>query len=145
MTIRTKAQFDDLVDRIGIDHKVAILFRDLAESTNPDTVQELGNVGTVTLTASGAVADTVNVVYLDHTSVAIAATAAVGTRSGLFIVKATTEPGVAADHTLTVSGGTLDGTNTIATFADINDELVIHFDGAGNGHIISNTGSVALS
>ena len=98
-----------------------------------------------TLTASGAVSTDTTVLNLDHTSVAIAATLDVSSLYGDFTVRATTEPGVAADHTLTVSGGTLDGTNTVATFADINDSLTINFDGAGTGTIVSNVGAVVLS
>ena len=59
-----------------------------------------------TLTASGAVSTDTTVLNLDHTSVAIAATLDVSSLYGDFTVRATTEPGVAADHTLTVSGGT---------------------------------------
>lgn len=98
-----------------------------------------------TLTASGAVSTDTTLLQLDHTTVAIAATLDVSTYYGTLTVRTPTEPGVAADHTLTVSGGTLDGSNTVATFADINDTLVINFDGAGNGVIMSNIGSVVLS
>jgi hypothetical protein len=64
---------------------------------------------------------------------------------GLFTVKAGIEPGSGEDHTLTLTSGTFDGINNVATFADINDALVIIFDIAGNGTIINNTGTVVLS
>jgi len=98
-----------------------------------------------TLIISGAVETDVTVLELDHTSVAIAATLDVSGIIGNFTVRAISEPGVAADHTLTVSGGTLDGTNTIATFADVNDSLTINFDGNGYGVVVSNIGAVVLS
>ena len=115
------------------------------------TAQEVANVADVSarvqeLTASGAVTAGVQSVELNHTSVTIAATIAdAANHQGLFIAKATTEPGVAADHTLTLTAGTFDGTNNVATFADINDALIVYFDSAGAGTIIENVGSVALS
>jgi hypothetical protein len=130
--------------------------RDLVTSTvaaidTVATASEIDNVADVSgrvqsLTASGAVTAGIQSVELDHTSVAIAATIADSSaHQGLFIVKATTEPGVAADHTLTLTAGTFDGTNSVATFADVNDALVVYFDSAGNGTILANVGSVALS
>ncbi len=115
------------------------------------TESEINNVADVSarvveLTASGAVSAGIQSVELNHTSVAIAATIADATNhQGLFIAKATTEPGVAADHTLTLTSGTFDGTNNQATFADINDALVVYFDSAGNGTIVENVGAVALA
>jgi len=115
------------------------------------TASEINNAAdvsarTLELTASGSVTAGIQSVELNHTSVTIAATIVDATNNqGLFIVKATTEPGVAADHTLTLTAGTFDGTNNVATFADINDTLVVYFDSAGNGTIIENVGSVALS
>lgn len=104
------------------------------------------NTATQTLTASGAVTAGASALYLDHTTVAIAATVADATaHAGVFLVTATTEPGAGQDHTVTLTGGTWNGTNTIATFADIADSLFVMFDSAGKGTIILNTGSVALS
>lgn len=98
------------------------------------------------LTASGAVTAGVQSLELNHTSVTIEATIADAVNhQGLFIVKATTEPGVGGDHTLTLTAGTFDGTNNVATFADINDALVVFFDSAGNGTILENVGTVGLA
>ena len=138
MTAFTKTGLADRILRAGLDVRTAKVVRDVADSAGTAPLAS-------TMTASGVVPEGTTILDLDHTSVAIAATMDVSTVQGLFIVKAPTEPGVAADHTLTVSGGTLDGTNTIATFADINDALVIYFDGAGTGYIVVNTGAVVLS
>lgn len=97
------------------------------------------------LTASGAVSAGVGSVELSHASVVVAATIADSTNhTGLFIVKNTSASGTEA-HTLTLTSGTWDGSNTIATLNAPNEALVVYFDSAGNGTIIENVGSVALS
>lgn len=106
------------------------------------TVADIGQL----MSVSGAVTAGKQSVLLNHATVAIAATIADASQHfGYFVVKAGLEPGVANDHTCTITTGTWDGVNKIATFADINDALVVFFDHAGNGTIISNTGAVALS
>lgn len=98
------------------------------------------------LTSSGAVTAGVQSVELNHTSTAIAATIAnANAHQGLFHVKATTEPGGGQDHTLTLTLGEFDGTNDIATFADINDSLLVYFDSNGVGTIVENVGTVGLT
>lgn len=115
------------------------------------TAAEINNAADVSarvqeLTASGAVTAGVQSVELNKTDGTIAATIADSSNhQGVFIAKATTEPGVGGDHTLTLTAGTFDGTNNVATFADINDALIVYFDSAGNGTIVENVGSVSLS
>lgn len=88
----------------------------------------------------------VNNLLLNNATATIAATIAdAKDHAGLFTVKAGLEPDVGEDHTLTLTVGTFDGTNNVATFEDINDSLTVIFDIAGNGTIINNTGSVVLS
>jgi len=97
------------------------------------------------LTASGAVTAGVEIVELNHATVVIAATIAdFAAHAGLFIVKDTSASGTAA-HTLTLTSGTFDGTNTIATLNAPAEQLLVWVDGDGNGTIVQNTGSVALS
>lgn len=99
-----------------------------------------------TIAASGAVTPGVQAVYLNHATVAIASTIAnAALHQGLFLIKAGLEPGAGQDHTCTITTGTWNGTNKVATFADINDSLLVYFDASGNGTILVNTGSVALS
>jgi hypothetical protein len=99
-----------------------------------------------TLTASGAVNAAVQAVFLNHATVAIASTIATAvTHQGLFLIKAGLEPAVGQDHTCTITTGNWNGTNKVATFADINDSLLVYFDAAGNGTVLVNTGSVAFS
>jgi len=101
-----------------------------------------------TITDAGAQAVTAGKqsVLLNNAAATIAATIADATQHfGYFVVKAGLEPAEANDHTCTITTGTWDGVNKVATFADINDALVVFFDHAGNGTIISNTGAVGLS
>ena len=99
-----------------------------------------------TLTASGAVTAGVQAVFLNHASVTIAATIAdLTAHQGLLFIKAGLEPGVGGDHTVTVTTGTLNGENKVATFADANDAILLYVDAEGNGTVLVNTGSVAFS
>lgn len=98
------------------------------------------------ITSSGAITPGVRHVELNHTGTAIAATIAnSNAHPGIFTIKATTEPGGGQDHVVTLTSGTWNGTNNVATFADIDDELVVHFDSNGKGIVILNNGSVVLS
>lgn len=97
------------------------------------------------LTVTGAVTAGVQSVELNHATVAVEATIADATNhQGLFIVKDTSASGTAA-HTLTLTSGTFNGTNNVATLNAPNEALVVYFDSAGNGTIVENVGAVALS
>lgn len=97
------------------------------------------------LTASGAVLPGVSSVELNHATVIVAATIAdAADHTGLFVVKDTSATGTAA-HTLTLTSGTFDGTNNIATLNALNECLIVWFDSAGNGTIVENVGTVGLS
>lgn len=116
------------------------LLRDIIYSVNPaNKVQE------VTATANGTIAAGMESVELNHATVIAAATIADSTNHpGLFIVKNTSASGTAA-HTLTLTSGTFDGTNNVATLNAPGECLVVYFDSAGNGTIVENVGVVALS
>jgi len=97
------------------------------------------------LTESGAVNPLVDTVELNHASVVIAATLNLATvRNRIMVIKNTSASGTAA-HTVTLTGGTFNGTATVATLNARDEMLVVHFDSAGRGQIIANVGSVALS
>lgn len=98
---------------------------------------------TVELTASGAIPDTARVVELNHASVVIAATYTVVPNT-IMIIKDTSATGTAA-HTVTLTGGTFNGTNTVATLNARDEFLMVAFDSAGRGQVIANVGAVALS
>ena len=118
--------------------KIRVLF-----GFGPDAVQ--ASAPSVGLTESGAVEPGAMAVELNHATVVIAATIADATdHQGLFIVKNTSASGTAA-HTLTLTAGTFDGTNNRATLNAPNKALVVWFDSAGNGTIIENVDTVALS
>lgn len=106
-----------------------------------------GNVGgrSQELTASGAIPEGIQSVELNHATAAIAATIADSlNHKGIFLVKDTSASGTAA-HTLTLTVGTFDGTNDIATLNAPGECLIVYFDSAGNGVIVENVGAVALS
>lgn len=97
------------------------------------------------LTVSGPVRPGVQVVALNHASVVIAATIAnLADHDGLFAIVDNSASGTAA-HTVTVTNGTLNGTNKVATLNAPAEMLLIYVNGSGNGTVILNNGSVALS
>lgn len=101
--------------------------------------------GTQELTVSGAVTPGIRHIELNHATVIVAATiASADLHTGILIVEDTSASGTAA-HTLTLTGGTFDGTNNTATLNAPAELLVCFIDGDGNGTIIQNTGAVALS
>jgi hypothetical protein len=97
------------------------------------------------LTASGAVTAGKQSVEIKHNSQAAECTIATAVaHQGLFVVKNTSASGTAA-HTCVITTGSWDGTNKTATLNAPNECLVVYFDSAGNGTILSNVGSVGLS
>lgn len=94
------------------------------------------------LTASGAVSEGVQSLELNHASTIIAAT--MTPKPGLFVVKDTSATGTIA-HTLTLTTGTFNGTNTVATLNARDEALFVYFDSALRGQVIANVGAVALS
>lgn len=127
------------------------VLKDAAGTTLGATAAEINQACDVSamsqlIAASGAITAGKKSVLLNHATVAIAATIAdTANHYGLFFVKAGLEPGAGQDHTVTITTGTWNGTNKVATFADINDAVLVFFDSSGNGTVISNTGSVAFS
>lgn len=97
------------------------------------------------LTVTGAVTPGIRSVTLNHATVVVAATIADAAKHpGLFVVKNTSASGTDA-HTLTLTSGTFDGTNNVATLNAPGEALVVYFDGSGDGLIVENIGTVALS
>ena len=114
------------------------------------TAVELNNAADVSarvqeLTATGTVTAGVQSVELNHATVIAAATIDdAANHQGLFVVKNTSASGTAA-HTLTLTVGTFNGTNNIATLNAPNECLIVYFDSGGKGTIVENVGTVALS
>lgn len=137
MSVLTFSGLKDFIMRASIGYTLSRVIRDLVDSIYPGTPQEL--------TASGAVTEGKKVVELNHASVVIEATIEdAANHSGLFVVSDTAASGTAA-HTLTLTSGTFDGTNNVATLDAPGELLVVYFDTDGKGTIVQNTGSVALS
>lgn len=95
------------------------------------------------LTVSGAIASTASFVTLNSTTPAIAATIA-APAAGRFLVITQIDSGTAG-HTVTLTAGTYDGTNTIATFNALGETLVLFGVTATRFVIVQNIGSVGLS
>lgn len=95
------------------------------------------------LTASGAIPAGTQVTELNHTSVIIAATYVVEPNT-LRIFKDVSATGTTA-HTVTLTGGTFNGTNTIATFGARDKAIAVYFDSTGRGTVLANVGTVAFS
>lgn len=138
--------------RTGVDasgnfiHKGNIAFGATpAELTaTPDELNRVADASanTLELTATGAIPSGTRSVELNHATVVIAATYTVV--PGRLIIKDTSASGTAA-HTVTLTGGTFNGTNTIATLNARDEYLEVEFDSAGRGQVVANVGSVALS
>ena len=95
------------------------------------------------LTATAAVNEATNIVTLNHASVIIAATMT-APKNKTVVVQNTSSTGTAA-HKVTLSGGSWNGTNTIATLDAPGEQIIVAFDKDGNGTVISNVGAVAFS
>jgi hypothetical protein len=126
------------------------VLKDPAGTTLGATAAEINNAADVsarvqTMTVSGAVTAGVQSLQLNHATVVIAATIAdAANHPGLFVVKDLSATGTAA-HTLTLTAGTFNGTNNVATFNARDEALIVYFDSVGRGAIVANIGSVALS
>lgn len=99
-----------------------------------------------TATSPAAIPATVRVIQLNHASTAIEKTIAslVPYAGQILVIKNTSATGTAA-HKVTVTTGTFDGTNKIATLNALNEMLAVFVDSAGNGTILVNVGEVALA
>jgi len=95
------------------------------------------------LTASGAVDSNTNVLFLNKSDGAIAATiAAPAAGRPLLIIQ--TDAGTSG-HTVTLAAGTFDGTNPVATLDAADEALLLVGTSATRFYIITNNGSVGLS
>jgi hypothetical protein len=96
--------------------------------------------------AMGSDSGKVRCIELNHASTVIAITALVGAdyAGEVVSVKDTSASGTAA-HTVTLSSGTWNGTNTVVTLNAPDECIVVMFDSAGDGTVLANLGSVALS
>jgi hypothetical protein len=142
MEVGTETSPITVVDESGNLYQAGVLISATAAELNgaasvSGRVQEL--------TVSGAVTAGIQSVELNHATVAVVTTIAdASNHQGLFIVKDTSASGTAA-HTLTLTAGTFNGTNNVATLNAPNEALAVYFDSAGDGTILENVGSVALS
>jgi hypothetical protein len=121
----------------SIDDELTKVAVAIATKVDPGTDQAM--------TVSGAVSAGVSYLSLAHTDTVIAATIAnAANHAGVFIVENISTSGTAA-HTVTLTTGTWDGTNDVATLNAGAEQLVVFFNAAGRGRVILNTGAVGLS
>lgn len=101
---------------------------------------------TYTATAAmGSDSGKVRHIQLSSTSViAISAINGADYAGEIVSVKDTSASGTAA-HTVTLAGGTWNGTATVVTLNAPDECIVVMFDSAGDGTVLANVGSVALS
>ena len=116
-------------------------------SNDPEGITVESPTQTLTVAGANAVAEATKLLYLNNAATAITATIADASKhEGFFFVEAGLEPAGAQDHTVTLTSGTWNPTgDTIATFADISDSILVAFDSSGNGTVLVNTGSVTFS
>ena len=91
----------------------------------------------------GAVMPGLKVVEFDSTTARAATIADFVNHQGIFMVRCVTAPS-SGSHTLTLTSGTFDGTNNVASLDAVSDQLVVAVDPAGNGVVITNN-NVVLS
>jgi len=102
--------------------------------------------GLQALTATAAITAGVDRVTLAHASVVIAATISdLKQWSGKTLTLQNTSASGTAAHTVTLTTGTWNGTNKIATLDAPGERLTVLVDSLGNGTILENTGAVGLS
>ncbi len=93
--------------------------------------------------ASGAINEYAELVRLNSTTPLIAATIA-APRPGRFLVITQIDGGIAG-HTVTLTAGTFDGTNDVATFDAAGETLVLYGVSETRFMIVENIGTVAFS
>jgi hypothetical protein len=102
-----------------------------------------GDVANLTTAGAALVSPGVGLVILNNAAAISASIVDASQHKGYFVAKQT-DAGTAG-HTITLTSGTWDGTNTIATFNAQDEMLEVYFDENGDGTLIRNTGAVALS
>ena len=103
-------------------------------------------IAPVAITATAAISSTARCIKIAHNSTPADVTGPSGVALAgqtMFITNVSAS-GTAA-HTVTLSAGTFDGTNNKATLNAPAETLHVWFDSAGDGVVIANVGSVALS
>jgi hypothetical protein len=139
--IVTSPTTSDLIETIrGDATKKAITIANLLAT--PPALTKL-TFSETAYTATGAIASTVSFVALNHATVACAMTIA-APAAGRFLIIYQKDAGTAG-HTVTLTSGTYNGSNTIATFDEYGECLVLLGVSATRFLIVSNIGSVGLS
>ena len=112
-------------------------------SNDPEGIIVESPTQTLTVAGVNAVAEATKLLYLNNASETITATIADASKhEGFFFV----ESANAQAHTVTLTSGTWNPNgDTIATFANISDSILVAFDSSGNGTVLVNKGTVGIS
>ncbi len=122
----------------------ATLDGDYAQLVHAHGLTDIGASVEYTVTAPAAIPAGVNVIELNHATVAIEKTiASLGDHKGLMVIKNTSASGTAI-HKITATTGTWDGTKKVITLDAPKECLVVWIDSAGNGTVLANVGTVGL-
>lgn len=122
-----------------------VLDGDYAQLVHTHPLTDIGAAVEYTATSPAAIPAGVNVIELNHGTVAIEKTiASLVDHKGLMVIKNTSATGTAA-HKITVTTGTFNGTHKVATLDAPGGALVVWIDSAGSGTVIVNVGEVSLS
>jgi hypothetical protein len=134
--------YDDLVREAG---EGGALDGDYSQVGHTHPLTDVGPAAAYTTTTPAAIPAGVNVIELNHATLAIEKTiGSLVDHQGLMVIKDTSATGTAA-HKVTVTTGTLDGSHKVATLDAPNECLVVFIDSAGNGTVVANVGTVGLS
>ena len=130
---------------IFIDSTNTVVHELVVGSVTADGAATLDSPVSQELTETGAITPGAESIELNHATVVIAATIAdAKEHTGLFMEVNTSASGTAA-HTVTLTSGTWNGTNNVVTLNAPKEAIIVWFDSAGNGTIVENVGTVALS
>lgn len=134
--------YDSLVaDAVGAGSPTQAI---LSEIDHVHPLTDIGAAVEYTATAPAAIPADVNVIELNHATVAIEKTiASLVDHQGLMVIKNTSATGTAI-HKITVTTGTWDGTKKVITLDAPGECIAVFVDSAGNGTVLANVGTVGL-
>jgi len=133
--------------KMSDDEAVVAYARDAGVTVRVAGIEEdeVGSGRVQELIVTGAVTSGVTSIELNHIDTIIEATIAdLSNHAGFLMIKDTSATGTAA-HTVTATAGTFNGTNNILTLNALNEAILIWVDSAGNGTVIENVDTVAVS
>lgn len=140
----TSTDLLEVYDAVNQNERKAISIANLLKDLDIESIlTDLFKLDETEYTASGAIPATVSLVALNKSDGALAMTIAAPTPKQVLVIYQ--KDGGTQGHTVTLTAGTYDGTNDIATFNAQYEALVLIGVSATRYLLVSNIGSVALS